>query len=96
MRPTRRCCDWRVRRLSANSATHGLARLGELTAEPDLRLAQRAADMLLFAGPAGQRLLEVVAAAQGRSARGAVAAALTVARLRTGDLDPPPAQGVDR
>lgn len=74
----------------------GLARLGELTAEPDLRLAQLAADMLLVAGPAGQRLLEDAAAAQGQAARGAVAAALTIARLRAGNPDPSPPPGVGR
>lgn len=66
----------------------GLGRLADLTADPDRRLAQLAADMLLEAGAPGQRLLEDAARAQGHAATGAVAVALTVGWLREGNLLP--------
>lgn len=60
----------------------GLARMAELCADQDLRVAQLSADHLLEAGPAGIRLLET--AAREHSGLAPAAAALAVARLREG------------
>lgn len=66
-----------------------LERLVQITADPDRRLSQLAADQLLAAGDLGHRLLQEAAVAQGQQVAGAVAAALTLARLHAGELPGP-------